>query len=301
MSAPSYPGAVAPERVRRFETTGISLCLREWGDPQGAPLVLCHGMFDHGRGFDLLAPYLAERYRVIAVDARGHGDSDWADAYTWGSDLVDLANVLLSLDRPAHLVGHSRGGGQATDTAVRCPGQVRQLVNLDGFGPPPEGFLTPGETFLPAPPDRLATFLDWRRRAADHRERRAYATLDDLAEHRRKQNPRLSLEWLRYFQFHGARETERGWTLKVDPHAGRGTGPWKPEWIAPGWAELRAPMLAVIGGEQDTWGPLPPDLIAERLGHVPHVERGVVADAGHFMHIEQPARTAALLLDFLER
>jgi pimeloyl-ACP methyl ester carboxylesterase len=60
-------------------------------------------------------------------------------------------------------------------------------------------------------------------------------------------------------------------------------------------------MLAVIGGEPDTWGPLPPDILAERLAHVPRVERAVVADAGHFMHIEQPRRTAELILDFLER
>jgi pimeloyl-ACP methyl ester carboxylesterase len=73
MTPPTFPGAVAPERTRRFVSGGLSLCLREWGDPAAAPLVLSHGMFDHGRGFDLLAPYLAERFRVIAFDARATG------------------------------------------------------------------------------------------------------------------------------------------------------------------------------------------------------------------------------------
>ena len=301
MTPPTFPGAVAPERTRRFVSGGLSLCLREWGDPAAAPLVLSHGMFDHGRGFDLLAPHLAERFRVIAIDARGHGDSDWADAYAWGCDVIDVVHVLRSLDQPAHLLGHSRGGGLMTDTAARCPELVRQLVNMDGFGPPPGGFRFPGEEPARTPPEELASFLDWRRRANAHRERRAYATLDDLAEHRRRQNPRLSLEWLRYFQYHGARETDRGWTLKVDPHAGRGVGPWNPDWIGPGWRSLRAPMLAIIGSEQDTWGPLPEEVLAERLANVPHLDRGVVADAGHFMHIEQPERTARLLLDYLER
>jgi pimeloyl-ACP methyl ester carboxylesterase len=215
--------------------------------------------------------------------------------------VVDVVHVLRSLDQPAHLLGHSRGGGLVTDAAARCPELVRQLVNMDGFGPPPGGFRFPGEEPARTPPEELASFLDWRRRANAHRERRAYATLDDLAEHRRRQNPRLSLEWLRYFQYHGARETERGWTLKVDPHAGRGVGPWNPDWIGPGWRSLRAPMLAIIGSEQDTWGPLPEETLAERLANVPHLDRGVVADAGHFMHIEQSERTARLLLDYLDR
>ena len=37
--------------------------MHEWGDPQATPILLCHGMFDHARGFDLLAPRLAERFR----------------------------------------------------------------------------------------------------------------------------------------------------------------------------------------------------------------------------------------------
>ena len=53
------------------------------------------------RGFDLLAPLLSERWRVIAFDARGHGESDWADAYDWPVDVVDIVAILRSLGRPA--------------------------------------------------------------------------------------------------------------------------------------------------------------------------------------------------------
>ena len=58
-SEPSFPGAVAPERRSRFVSSGLRLELYEWGDPAGRPLVLCHGFFDHARGFDTLAPLLA--------------------------------------------------------------------------------------------------------------------------------------------------------------------------------------------------------------------------------------------------
>jgi pimeloyl-ACP methyl ester carboxylesterase len=60
-------------------------------------------------------------------------------------------------------------------------------------------------------------------------------------------------------------------------------------------------MLAVIGSEADTWGPLPEPLLQERLGCVPHLERATVQDAGHFVHMERPRETAELLLAWLER
>src|SRR5208337_1037129 len=131
-------------------------------------------------------------FRVVAIDARGHGDSGWADAYSWSADIGDLANVLASLGRSAHLVGHSKGGGQATDAAALYPELVRQLVNLDGFGPSPEGLRPPGFALdTRSVPERFAGFLD-RRRADQERAWRPYRSLEDLVERRRRQNPRLS-------------------------------------------------------------------------------------------------------------
>jgi pimeloyl-ACP methyl ester carboxylesterase len=303
MDEPTFPGAVPPERTRRFDSLGIALHVSEWGDPAGPPLVLCHGMFDNGRGFDLLAPLLAERFRVIAVDARGHGDSAWADAYVWGCDVLDVANLLRSLGRPAQLVGHSRGGGIAIDVALQAPELVRQLANIDGFGPPPDGFDVPA--MRPRDPrsvaERCADFLDARRSAAAEHAQRSYPSLDDLIERRRAQNPRLSLPWLRYFVFHCARRTARGWSWKADLNAARGFGPWRPDWVSIGWHLLRPPMLAIVGSEQDTWGPLPESIIGPRLAKVPRLERATVAGAGHFVHMEQPEGTARVLLEFLER
>jgi pimeloyl-ACP methyl ester carboxylesterase len=300
MTEPSHPGAVAPERRAWFEGDGVRLRVDEWGDPAKPPLVLLHGAFDHGRGFDLLAPLLAERFRVMALTSRGHGDSDWVDAYAWENDVADAVRLLRSLPRPAHLVGHSRGGGQATDAACWAPDCVRRLVNIDGFGPPPEGFSLFGEAHdTRSLPERFADYLDRRRRAST-RAWRPYASLEDLVERRAAQNPRLAREWLRYFLYHGAREVEGGWVWKTDPIFGTGFGPWRPEWIAPKWRRLRVPMLAVVGSEPDAWQLAEP-IAAERLAHVPSLERACVAGAGHFVHMERPRETADLLLGFLER
>ncbi len=300
MSEPSYPGAVPPERSRWLGSFGIRLRVHEWGDPAQTPVVLIHGMFDHARTFDVLAPLLAERFRVVALDARGHGDSEWATSYPWVLDVFTIIQVIRSTGRRAHLIGHSKGGGQSTDAAVRAPNDVLRLVNIDGFGPPAEGFRPNGDAHpQKTQPEYLADFLDWRRGANDRAGWRAYPTVEGLAERRKQQNPRLSLEWLRYFSAYGSRETERGFTWKADPHTIRGYGPWLPDWIAPGWEPLRAPMLALTGTEQDTWGPIPEELIAHRLRHVANVERASVDDTGHFVHLERPKETARVLLDWL--
>jgi pimeloyl-ACP methyl ester carboxylesterase len=297
----SYPGAEAPARRRFVSSLGLRLNLVEWGDPDGEPVLLTHGFYDHARSFDGFAPLLARRYRVLALDSRGHGDSDWPDAYTWAADVLDVVNVLRDLGRPAHLVGHSRGGGLATDAALLFPDGVRGLVNLDGFGPPPAGYEAEGmRRYQGSVPELLAAFFDWRRTNVARASFRPSPSLDELAARRRQQNPRLSLEWLRYFAAHGARAVEGGFVWKVDPFAARGFGPWRPEWIAPAWRGLRMPMLAVWGDQPDVWG-LPDPWRSERLANVPVLETAVVAGAGHFVHIEKPAETAALVLEHLAR
>jgi pimeloyl-ACP methyl ester carboxylesterase len=297
----SYPGAVAPARQRFVSSLGLRLNLVEWGDPDAEPLLLTHGFYDHARSFDTFAPLLAARYRVLALDSRGHGDSDWPDAYAWHADVLDVVNVLRELGRPAHLVGHSRGGGLVTDAALLYPAGVRKLVNMDGFGPPPAGWEAEGmRRYEGSAPELLAAFFDWRRTNVSRRSFRPSPSLDELAARRRKQNPRLSLEWLRYFAAQGAREVEGGFVWKVDPYAARGFGPWRPEWIAPAWQGLAMSVLALWGDQPDAWG-LPEPWRSERLAYVPVLETAAVAGAGHFIHIEKPAETAALVLDFLER
>jgi pimeloyl-ACP methyl ester carboxylesterase len=258
-------------------------------------------MWDHGRGFDLLAPLLAERYRVIAIDARGHGDSAWSDSYLWHQDVRDIARVVQSLGDRVRLLGHSKGGGQATDAAVLARANVYKLVNIDGFGPPNGPIGRPGRPARePDGPIAFSEFLDGRRRLAERPAFRPYPKLDDLVERRKQTNPRLSNEWLRYFCWHGSRRDGDGFQWKADPIAGSGAGPFRVDWIGPGWRELRAPMLAINGREPDTWS-LGPDAesTAERLAFVQHVERVVIEDAGHFPHMERPAETARVVLDFL--
>jgi len=293
VTEPHFPGVVPHERTSIVESFGVPLNLLEWGDPHAAPLLLCHGMWDHARSFALLAPFLAKRHRVLALDARGHGDSGWADAYSWIMDVLDIVTVIRWIGRPVALIGHSKAGSQVVDAARNLPDAVTRVVNIDGFGPPPFG-----EADLPSP-KRCGEYLDNRRRLTARLEWRPYRSLDDLIDRRRAQNPRLSRDWLRYFLFHGAREDADGWRWKVDPLAQSGFGPWQPEWMAPQFAALPVPLLAIVGSEQDTWGPLPNPLRAQRLAGVRQLHEHTIDGAGHFVQIERPAETAEVIREFV--
>jgi pimeloyl-ACP methyl ester carboxylesterase len=301
--APQCPGAVAPDRFGWFETPGARLRAYEWGDAGAPPILMAHGFFDHGRGFDLLAPYLAKDYRVVAFDARGHGESSRCATYSWMMDVHDALHILQQLGPDTHLIGHSKGGGQLTEAAIYAGREMGKLVNLDGFGPPDDGFFQrPGQPdFSEASvPDRCRFYLDQRRRAEEKLDWPAYPSLDELVDRRARQNPRLDKTWLRYFVYHGAVESEDGWRWKGDRMlTGGGFGPFRADWIAPVWANLETTMLALTGSIEDNWGPLPDAMLLPRLAHVPRLEHRVVEGSGHFLQMEQPALVGRLILDFL--
>jgi pimeloyl-ACP methyl ester carboxylesterase len=298
--AVSFPGARGPDRRRVVVSHGIRIAVHEWGDPDAPPLALAHGGFDFARTFDVFAPLLAGAgWRVVSWDQRGHGDSEHAPLYSWAADLRDALAVIDSVTPgPLPVVGHSKGGAIMVQFAEALPHRVVGLVNLDGL---------PSRRSMPDVPDHertkllagdLADWLDFRRRVAS--KQRRPDTLDGLAERRRVMNPRLSKEWLRYLVWVGARQDADGWRWKIDPALRLGGfGPWRPEWAMDRLPGLGSPMLAVLGLAPETmgWG-TPPDEVERHLPPGSHL--ATFDDVGHFVHIEQPQRTADLVLDFLD-
>jgi pimeloyl-ACP methyl ester carboxylesterase len=300
-AAGSYPGAVAPDRQRRVDAGGVGIATYEWGGEDAPPLFLVHGGFDFARTFDLLAPRLAAAgWRVVAWDQRGHGDSDRAALYSWDADVRDAIAVMASISgRPAPVVGHSKGGGLMMQLADCQPFRISHLVNLDGLPSrrPVPDVANHDRTRMLA--TELAGWLDHRRRAAA--AERKPGTIDELARRRARMNPRLPIEWLRYLVTKGARKDPDGWRWKIDPTMRfGGFGPWRPEWALLRMAGLGMPFLGVLGLEPEEmgWGTRPDDV----LPYLPagaHFE--VLADVGHFVHIEQPDAVAALVLDHVGR
>jgi pimeloyl-ACP methyl ester carboxylesterase len=138
------------------ETRGIRLTFSELGPThpahtsEPAPvLVLVHGLSSNRHIWDLVAPDLARRYHVVALDQRGHGESDQPETgYDFASIVADLAAFLdaLNLHQPVLLVGHSWGASVVLHFAVEHPDRTAGLVLLDGGTSSPGERLTWDET-----------------------------------------------------------------------------------------------------------------------------------------------------------
>ena len=115
---------------------GLELHLLEWST-EGVPLVLLHGLGNEAHLWDDFIPSVAPHYRVLALDQRGHGDSDWDPEARYDAESMtdDLEAVLdaLEVDRFV-LVGFSMGGRVSMTFAGRHPERLAGLVIAD-IGP----------------------------------------------------------------------------------------------------------------------------------------------------------------------
>ena len=112
---------------------GLNFFYRDWGG-SGQPVVLLHGLASTCHIWDQVAPLLAEDYRVIAMDQRGHGESAKPDyGYDFASVGKDLEGLLEGKDlRNPIIVGHSWGGDVALEFAVSNPEMPGGLCFIDG-------------------------------------------------------------------------------------------------------------------------------------------------------------------------
>ena len=89
---------------------GAGTTVQQWGE-RGPILVGVHGLGSSRRGWARIGERLRDRYRVVAYDQRGHGDSEAKGPMTFERSVADLADVVASLGEQVHaLVGHSWGG-----------------------------------------------------------------------------------------------------------------------------------------------------------------------------------------------
>ena len=108
----------------------MQLFYKEYGD--GKPVVILHGLFGFSDNWKSQAKVLANYFRVITVDLRNHGRSEWSDLHSYESMAHDVIETmdLLKLSQ-FHVIGHSMGGKVAMHLAQSHPERVLKTIVVD--------------------------------------------------------------------------------------------------------------------------------------------------------------------------
>ena len=256
---------------------GLRLHCLDWGGEGRPPLLLLHGFTGHAHAWDTLAIALQPHFRVLALDQRGHGDSDPADAYGPAVAFGDLAGVVDRLDlAPLVLVGLSMGGRNAMYFTARRPQAVRKLVIVD-IGPE----ISPRAAAAPPGPPEPET----------------WASVEEAARYLYRGNPYPGIHYYRWVAASSLRPRPDGalvwkWHPSVKARRPADDVDW--------WALLPAitpPTLVLRGAES----PVLDRDVAERMAReLPHGRFVEVPRAIHTLHEDNPEAVLAALREFLE-
>jgi pimeloyl-ACP methyl ester carboxylesterase len=310
------PRAYQPriEPASRFVTLrGLRYHLRVW-DTRSVPtapepsadarpmLLLLHGWMDVSASFQFVVDALQGGWRVVAPDWRGFGltearpGNDRADSYAFADYLGDLDALLdhLSPDAPMRIVAHSMGGNVAMLYAGIRPHRVAGLVNLEGFGLP--------ET---DPASAVGRYRRWLDELKEPASLQAFDSLEAVAQRLMKNNPRLPADKARYLATQWAQtlrtnDSRQRYVLRADPaHKRINPVPYRVDEALSCWAAAEAPVLWVASQERDSFHQFTKsEKYRRRLTVIRRLKEVNVADAGHMLHHDQPARIAGLIEDF---
>jgi pimeloyl-ACP methyl ester carboxylesterase len=110
--------------------TGIKMHYAAQGDADGIPVVLLHGITDSWYSWSRVLPQIDKKYRLYALDLRGHGDSDKpASGYAMKDFAADVVAFMDAMKiKRATVVGHSMGSFVALQTVLDAPQRVGKLL-----------------------------------------------------------------------------------------------------------------------------------------------------------------------------
>ncbi|MCK7595794.1 alpha/beta hydrolase [Microbulbifer sp. CAU 1566] len=210
MSLSSHPSSLVPREIS-LDLDGNVIAARQWGNPDGVPVLALHGWLDNCASFDAMAPFL-QCFNLVAVDLAGHGQSyhRHRDAsYTVWSEIEDVFGMADALGwEQFSILAHSRGAVIGTIAAATFPERVSKLALIDGLVPPP--------ALDSEAPETLRKAIEQRARYRD-REAKVFASLEVATAARKNGLFKLSDDAARRLVERGVRSCEGGYTWSNDP------------------------------------------------------------------------------------
>jgi pimeloyl-ACP methyl ester carboxylesterase len=261
---------------RSLEVNGARLHLLDWGGEGRTPLLLLHGFTGHAHAWDTLSIALQPHFRVLALDQRGHGDSDPAETYNAIAAFDDISGAVSQLGLASMvLVGLSMGGRNAIYFASKRPELVDRLVILD-IGP------EISRRAMEAPPGPP--------------EPETWESIEQAAQHLYRANQYPGIHYYRWVVSHSLRQRADGRLVwKWHPSIKERRSQLDIDW----WAVLRAvtPPTLVLRGEHSHV--LDRD-VAERMAReLPRGRFVEIPRAVHTLHEDNPDAVLAALREFL--
>jgi pimeloyl-ACP methyl ester carboxylesterase len=256
----------------------------DWGTKGLRPILFLHGGALTAHTWDLCCLALRDEFHCLALDQRGHGDTDWApDAdYSIGAQREDIRGFAdrLGLDRFV-LVGQSMGAINGLAFAVTHPERLSALVMIDA-----------GPEVRRRGSSRIREFVNGGEKPE---------TLEEIIERALSFNPRRDPQILRRSLMHNLRPQPDGsWSWKYDrsrfQRLDQDTHLAERRRLADNLANVTCPALVVRGAESDVFH----QDDAERLAkNFPDGRQITIAQAGHTVQGDNPKDLVAALRDFL--
>jgi pimeloyl-ACP methyl ester carboxylesterase len=266
--------------------SGLKLAGETWGNPGDPPLLLLHGGGQTRGAWSGSGSRLASLgYHVIALDLRGHGESEWAPSYAIETFADDVRAVCRSLGRPVVLVGASLGGISSLLAAGEEPRAAATAVVLVDIAHRPEEIgVSRILAFMRARPDGFASIEE---------------AADAVAAYLHHRPPPESIEGLKK----NLRLKNGRWMWHWDPRLVDdfsnldGLARAAERFLAAARA-AEVPILVVRGKISDV---LTDEIAREFLREVPQAQYADVADAGHMVAGDRNDRFIEAIAPFLAR
>jgi esterase len=266
----------------RFITVnGLRIHYLEWGSTDRQPLIMLHGIGRVAHTFDHIAPHFSAQYHVMAVDMRGHGDSDWdpKGAYLVEDYVKDIEGLAQQLRlRNIVIWGNSTGGRVAQVFAGLHPDLAAAVISED------------------VGPERPREIADGMPSRLKREDEQGWASEDELFAQQKNGNPRTSEEILRAYVHYGSKRRSDGRIIwKRDPAIGNGFIPtelWR--FVR----EIKAPIIYILGGRSTI---VPAATQQELRKTLPQAQIVTIPGAGHYPSEESTAEFLAVVDKFLAR
>jgi pimeloyl-ACP methyl ester carboxylesterase len=266
---------------------GIPLHYVEWGPPGAPTLLLLHGFQSNAHTWDTFSAAMADRYHVLALDQRGHGDTGWAAGgeYAPGAFIGDIVGFIDALQlAPAMLVGHSMGGRHAAMVAADHPDRVRQVVIVD----------TPAEL-----PPRITAMLSQQSERDAPPVVETFATFEEVIASGTAQYPLTPEAELRHANYHNLyRDSDGKWHWRWDPQllVSRRRHRSLPGDLYGYLQRISCPTLLIRGASSPL---LTPEVAKKMLQALPHGHMVEITAAAHTVNADNAAEFTKVVAAFL--